>query len=114
MSIQDTLSVLLDLSSFKVLDSSFPVNTTLDRNTVVFDFNEIRLVPRSVDEDASQGYITYSISPNLNLDFGTEITNTAFIYFDFNAPIKTNQTINTIETPNADNLQADSEKVGEV
>lgn len=103
VSIQDTLSEHLDLSSFKVLDSSFPVNTTLSGNNVVFDFNNIYLVPKSEDEDESQGYVTYRISTNLNLIYGTEIRNTAFIYFDFNAPIKTNQTINTIESPNAIN-----------
>jgi hypothetical protein len=40
--------------------------------------------------------VSYRIKPKQNLAIGTEIVNTASIYFDFNSPIVTNTTLNTI------------------
>jgi len=43
--------------------------------------------------------ITYSIRQKPNLAIGTKIQNTAAIYFDYNAPVITNTTLNTIGFP---------------
>ena len=40
----------------------------------------------------------YKIRLNDNLPAGTHVNNTAYIYFDFNAPVLTNTTTNTIST----------------
>ena len=50
------------------------------------------------NEPASHGYIQYRIKRNNNNTPGTQIKNTAYIYFDFNEPVVTNTAINTIET----------------
>ena len=46
---------------------------------------------------AGEGYINYTINAQKNLAHGTEVTNTAKIYFDFNDPIDTPTTLNTID-----------------
>ena len=45
----------------------------------------------------------YSINQKPNLAIGTEITNSASIYFDYNAPVKTNTVLNTIQDPESVN-----------
>ena len=96
ISIEDTLSQLLDMSTFVVTSSSFPVHTYITDNNVKFDFDDIWLPSTEMNEEASHGFVSFSISVNKDLNPLTEIKNEAFIYFDFNAPIQTNETINTI------------------
>ncbi|MBK6835098.1 MAG: T9SS type A sorting domain-containing protein [Bacteroidetes bacterium] len=43
--------------------------------------------------------LQYRIKPTANLPLGTQIRNTANIYFDYNAPIITNTTINEFVQP---------------
>jgi hypothetical protein len=43
------------------------------------------------------GYFQYRIKPLPNLPLGTQIENTAYIYFDYNAPIVTNTTQNNFQ-----------------
>jgi hypothetical protein len=50
------------------------------------------------NEPGSHGYIQYRIKRTNNNTPGTQIKNTAYIYFDFNEPVVTNTAINTIET----------------
>jgi Secretion system C-terminal sorting domain len=61
-----------------------------------FTFNNILLADSNVNEDASHGFLRYTIKPKTGLPANTVITNTADIYFDFNAPVITNQTFNTL------------------
>ena len=65
-----------------------------------FEFDNIWLVDSSVSQDLSQGYLTYRITENSNCFIvGSEIENTAYIYFDWNDPIITNTTYNmNVET----------------
>ncbi len=44
-----------------------------------------------------QGSVSYRIKPKENLATGTQITNRARIYFDFNDPIDTPQVLNTLD-----------------
>jgi len=52
----------------------------------------------TADYDGSMGYFQYRIKPLSNLPLGTQIENTAYIYFDYNAPIITNTTQNNFQT----------------
>lgn len=99
--IQDTISANLDLSSFKYVGSKHGVATSINTTTrvVTFSFNDINLGQSAVDLDASQGFVIYSISEEAGLAEGTEIENTAYIYFDFNPAIVTNTTYNINELP---------------
>lgn len=92
--ITDTLDFAhLDVSSFRVLASSHPVQTTLSGNgQVEFFFDQIGLLPSNFDEPASHGFVQYEIRPKRGLSLGVPIVNTAYIYFDFNPAIVTNTT----------------------
>ncbi|MBK8414162.1 MAG: T9SS type A sorting domain-containing protein [Bacteroidetes bacterium] len=53
----------------------------------------------NTNEPQSHGYVQFSVEIDSSLAPGTSIENTAYIYFDFNAPIVTNTAVNTIEIP---------------
>jgi len=95
--IRDTLDSDLDVSTFKFDGASHPLEYTISgEGLVTFTFNNILLADSFVNEPASHGYIRYFIDRKLDIPLGTQITNTAYIYFDFNLPIITNTTLNTL------------------
>ena len=47
---------------------------------------------------SGEGHIRYSLNAKSDLPHGAELTNTAKIYFDFNDPIDTPTTVNTIDS----------------
>jgi hypothetical protein len=59
-----------------------------------FEFNGIWLPDSISNEPLSHGQFTYRIRENVGNVNMSEITNTAYIYFDWNAPIITNTTYN--------------------
>jgi uncharacterized repeat protein (TIGR01451 family) len=107
--IMDTLSSLLDHSSFEVLAASHEVNTQMDHGGIVtFTFNNILLPDSNINEPGSHGFIRYKIKPLAPVTDPTVITNTAYIYFDLNPAIVTN----TTSTTYSDNLLSVSELKG--
>ncbi|MDD8050890.1 MAG: carboxypeptidase regulatory-like domain-containing protein [Verrucomicrobiota bacterium] len=54
-------------------------------------------LPPNNELHVGDGYVRYSIKPRADLVDGTVITNEANIFFDYNAPINTPSTINTID-----------------
>lgn len=99
--VQDTIAANLDLSTFKYVGAKHGVATSINTTTrvVTFSFNDINLGQSSVDLDASQGFVVYTISEMPNLPVGSVIENTAYIYFDFNPAIVTNTTYNINQLP---------------
>lgn len=97
ITVKDTLSSNLDINTFQFTGSSHPciyeINGT---GNIKFTFYNILLTDTFTNELLSHGYVSYKIKVIDNLPLGTEIKNTAFIYFDFNPPIVTNTTLNTI------------------
>ena len=94
--ILDTIDQNLDLETFKVTQSSFPVFTSVKDRAVEFLFEDIWLVDSLSNEPESHGFINYSISVRDDIEDYTAVTNTAHIIFDFNPPIVTNTTFNTM------------------
>jgi uncharacterized repeat protein (TIGR01451 family) len=94
--VRDTISALLDLSTLEIVGSKHNMTHSVNPTTriVTFTFTDIQLAPSDEDLDASQGYLVYKIKENENLPVGSEIKNTAYIYFDFNPAIITNTTSN--------------------
>lgn len=94
--IRDTISTNLDLSTFRFIGSKHPVSYSIDpvSREVIFRFSGIQLLPSVDSLEGSQGYFTYEIKELANLTLNSEITNTAYIYFDFNPAIITNTTLN--------------------
>lgn len=92
---------LLDLSSWEFINSSHPVSITWKswEKNFEFDFSNILLADSNVNEAASHGFVRYRIKPKSNLSTADEITNQAYIYFDFNFPITTNTAVTSIVLP---------------
>ncbi len=94
--ILDTLDADLDASTFQLLSSSFDPMVQLFGSKVKFNFININLPDSTTNSEGSKGYVSYRIKPLSNLPIGTQIKNTASIYFDFNSPVVTNTTLNTV------------------
>ena len=91
----DTLDSDLDLSTFTLVSSSHAVELVNMGNGIMhFEFNGIWLPDSTSNEPLSHGQFTYRIRENVGNVNMSEITNTAYIYFDWNAPIITNTTYN--------------------
>ncbi len=95
--VSDTLNSQLDASSFQMLQTSHPCKVTRNGNNVIFEFLNILLPHKAVNEPASHGYIRFRIKPQSTVGLNSVIPNKVNIYFDYNAPIITNTT-NTVIT----------------
>lgn len=97
--VKNLLDANLDPTSIKILGSSAPVQTNIDGNGMAtFMFNHIMLADSTHDEPNSHGFVTYKINLKPSLAAGTQIHNTAAIYFDYNAAVLTNTVLNTLQT----------------
>jgi uncharacterized repeat protein (TIGR01451 family) len=93
----DTMSPHLNLSTLKVLTASHNYEVVIRGREVSFRFNQINLPDSNANEPLSHGYIQYQIQPAASFVQNTLIENRADIYFDFNAPIRTNTTRSTAD-----------------
>lgn len=98
--LKDTLSNLVDPGSIEFLGSSHqPCRYELSENGILtFTFDPIYLPDSATNEEASKGFVSYSIKKKASTDIGAVIKNTAHIYFDFNPAIVTNTTENEVTT----------------
>jgi hypothetical protein len=92
--IVDSISINLDLNSLEMIYGSHPYEASIDENRVLhIKFNNIML---GYNTGWNTGFAVYSIKLLNNLPIGTQIKNTAYIYFDFNEAVITNTTVNTL------------------
>ncbi|MBK8850251.1 MAG: T9SS type A sorting domain-containing protein [Saprospiraceae bacterium] len=96
--IRDTLDPLLDMSTFQLLESSHKVYTEQRGPILEFYFRNIWLPDSLTNKEGSKGYLVYSIKANADIEECTVVKNKAGIYFDFNPPVITNSTLNTLVT----------------
>ncbi|MFD1551275.1 T9SS type A sorting domain-containing protein [Putridiphycobacter roseus] len=103
--ISDSISSHLDLSTLSVLGKSHDMHYLINQNSnvVTFYFNGIHLPDSSNSPIGSKGFVKFKIKPYPALVPHTEIVNNANIYFDYNAPILTNNTFNIIDCYNTPN-----------
>ncbi len=95
--ILDTLDADLDPSTLRMLDASHPYHALLQTDGVLrITFENINLPDSGTDFLASQGFVRFAIDHIEELPEGTLALNTADIYFDNNAPVITNTTLNTL------------------
>ena len=83
---------IFDISTLEVLNASHPVVTIIEGNTVSFTFREIYL---PFDDENNDGFVLFKIKTWPHLKLGDELKNEADIFFDFNFPIRTNQSLST-------------------
>ncbi len=105
VSILDTLDIThLDISSLTMTGSSHDYYVSVvDSNVLRWTFENIMLVDSSTNEAASHGFVQYKIRQNEENQIGDIIKNKAYIYFDYNEPIITNETALTIGFFDMDN-----------
>ncbi|MFZ9612714.1 MAG: DUF7619 domain-containing protein [Crocinitomicaceae bacterium] len=91
----DTLDADLDWSSLTLVEATHNMQiVNLGNGVMRFEFPSIWLPDSTTNEPESHGHLVYRIRENSSATVGTEIENTAYIYFDWNAPIITNTTYN--------------------
>jgi hypothetical protein len=110
----DTIDSDLDLTTLRPIYSSHPASVTVsDAGELRYTFNNINLPAAMDNELLSNGFFIYSIEMKPNRPFGTQFTNSAAIYFDYNAPVITNTTLNTLGWPtNVNNTTNTTEGAG--
>ena len=98
--IRDTIDVdKLDILSFQRQMSSHPYQLRIEEDSIlIFAFDHINLPDSNTNLAASQGFVMFGLELKDSLAIGSQIVNSAAIYFDFNAPVITNSVLNTIFT----------------
>ncbi len=89
----DTLSEYLDISTIQwgINSHQYTIDVSGQGQPILeFTFNDINLPDSTTNEANSHGFVKFKIAPYDTLVNGTEIQNTADIYFDYNLPIRTN------------------------
>jgi hypothetical protein len=95
----DTLSEHLDISTLRVGAVSHPYTMQVSgkgRPVLTFTFKDINLPDSTADEPRSHGRIQFTIRPKADLPEKTRVENFADIFFDYNEPVRTNTTVNTL------------------
>jgi hypothetical protein len=72
------------------------LTTYSNSGALKFDFGDVELPNKDVNDVGSQGFIKYSILPKNGIPDPSVLLNDAHIIFDFNPAIKTNETWNTL------------------
>jgi uncharacterized repeat protein (TIGR01451 family) len=97
--ILDTLSPALDLTTLVMGASSHNYTyAVFGGNILQVNFPGIQLPDSNVNAEGSNGFVSFHVQPRKDVPNGTVATNTAQIYFDFNAAISTNQVCHTIDS----------------
>jgi len=92
----DELPEELDPLSLQPIAASHPYQIIIEQGTLIVDFNDINLPQANEDSLLNKGYIHFRIDQIPDLPVGTQFTNSAAIYFDYNPPIYTNHALSTI------------------
>jgi hypothetical protein len=97
--IRDTLTADFNMFSVKSGVSSHDYSFKLYGPRILeWTFSNVMLPDSNVNEAKSHGFVKFEVDLKPNLPEGHRIENTAFIYFDFNAPIITNTYFHTINS----------------
>lgn len=104
VAILDTLSQYLDVSTFRIINSSHQVSVSLKGNIVTFYFKDIILPDSNTSKIESQGFVTFAINHINGILEGSEVLNSSSIYFDQNIPVLTNTVVSKLikEITNSD------------
>ncbi len=87
----DTLDADLDMATYAQGAASHPFTVSFKPGRVVeWRFDDILLPDSTTNEPMSHGAVGFRIRPAQTITAGTTLSNAADIYFDFNAPVRTN------------------------
>jgi uncharacterized repeat protein (TIGR01451 family) len=94
--VEDIISANADLNTFTVVSTSHNCIISRNGNQVSYQFPGIMLPDSTNNEPQSHGYIKYKVNALSSLNIGEQLSDYASIYFDFNAPVITNNAVVTI------------------
>jgi uncharacterized repeat protein (TIGR01451 family) len=97
----DEMSSNLDVNSYQFIGASHNCQIIRNGNTTTYKFMGIMLPDSTNNEPESHGSITYKLNALSSLNIGDQIIDYANIYFDFNAPVLTEDAVITIVGPTA-------------
>lgn len=93
----DTVDSNLDLTSFALLNHSHDPQVTFHNGGVIkFNYPNINLPDSHSNHNTSIGFVQFALKQKADLAELSQIKNKCYIYFDYNAPVKTNTVLNTI------------------
>lgn len=93
VTVLDTVDTRLPLKEITINSASHPYRFAVINNVLFWRFDGIMLPPVKTDEPRSHGWIRYSSKLAQGLPIGTEILNKAFIYFDYEKAVITNEAL---------------------
>lgn len=97
VTILDTLDADIDAASLQMLNGSHTFRALLQPDGVLrITFENINLPDSGSDHLGSQGFVRFRVDHLEGLAEGTQVNNTADIYFDNNDAVITNTTLNTL------------------
>jgi hypothetical protein len=98
--VREMLDPNLDISTIEPLAASHPYAFGLGGpNELIWSFNDVKLVDSTTNEPASHGFLRFRVNTYPSLPLGTNVDNSAAIYFDYNAPVLTNTVRVTVAVP---------------
>lgn len=102
----DTLDININPQSIEVISASHPYNLINENGVLIFDFPTCNLPDSSVSYANSCGYIHFKALTKLTTPNNSIVNNQAYIIFNFNSSIITNQVFNTMvdEILNTDDI----------
>jgi hypothetical protein len=94
VTVRDTLSASFDMTTLERGAEShegadFSQYKYGESYILQWRFAALALPPSTVNDAASQGFVTFRVSPVAGLPLGTEVANRAGIFFDYNRPVVT-------------------------
>jgi uncharacterized repeat protein (TIGR01451 family) len=97
----DEMSINLDVNSYQFIGASHNCQIIRNGNTTTYKFMGIMLPDSTNNEPESHGSITYKLNALSSLNIGDQMIDYANIYFDFNAPVLTEDAVITVVGPTA-------------
>lgn len=101
VTVVDTLSGKLDIESLRLGAMSHKgkveLQTLQGKTYLRWTFANIMLPDSGANQLGSNGFVQFYIKPLASNVLGTQVRNKASIYFDYNAPVVTNETLTTFD-----------------
>ena len=94
--IEDPISSKFNISSLRPTVASHAFRWKIENRKLIVDFDNIMLVDSFKNEPLSHGFVNFSIELDAGVKMGDVVENQAYIYFDFNDPILTNNAVSKI------------------
>jgi uncharacterized repeat protein (TIGR01451 family) len=91
--VRDTLSSKLQSASLETIAASHSFSMVRKNNTVTWQFDNINLPDSTSNQTGSHGFILFRVKPVTTMQIGDSVLNKASIYFDYNDPVMTEESV---------------------